>query len=166
MELLPRVSRGRRRFQDRTTPQTGTRLSLRHVAAFEQLREGPLTVGALAAWLDLMVPTVSGVLADRAGLIIRQADARDRRRTVVQIMPGKVTEIRERHDDAAAPLTRVPDRLDPRQADHVLKAIDMLGAERWSAVTHAGYIQFYAFSASLYIPGGRRRVWSKTDGGC
>jgi hypothetical protein len=56
MERLPRVSRGRRRFQDRMTPQTGTRLSLRHAAAFEQLREGPLTVGALATWLGLMLP--------------------------------------------------------------------------------------------------------------
>jgi hypothetical protein len=40
-----------------------------------QLREGLLTVGALAAWLDLMLPTVSGVLADRAGLIIRHFSA-------------------------------------------------------------------------------------------
>jgi hypothetical protein len=56
MELLPRMSRGMLRFRDRTTPQTSTRLSLRHVAVAEQLREGPLTVGALAAWLDLMLP--------------------------------------------------------------------------------------------------------------
>jgi len=40
MEQLPQVSRGRRRFQDRTTPQTGTRLSLRHGAASESYGKG------------------------------------------------------------------------------------------------------------------------------
>ncbi len=131
MQLLPRVSRGMRRLQDRATPESGTRLSLRHVAALEQLREGPLTVGTLAARLDLTLPTVSGVLADldRAGLISRQADARDRRRTVVQVMPGKVTEIREWLDDAAAPLARVLDRLGPGEQATFLKAMDMLEAE-------------------------------------
>src|SRR3954462_4701618 len=89
MQMLPRITRGMRRSQDRAAPETTAPLGPRHVAALEQLLEGPLTVGSLAPGLELPMSTVSGVLADldRAGLIIRAADACDRRRTIVQIDP-------------------------------------------------------------------------------
>ncbi len=75
MQLSPRVTRGMRRWQDRAVPVPSA-LGPRHVAALEQVRGGPLTVGELAARLDLTLPTVSGVLADldRAGLVERQPD--------------------------------------------------------------------------------------------
>ena len=55
-----------------------------------QLRGGPLTVSELASRLDLTLPTVSGVLADldRAGLVDRQPDPADRRRTIVELLRG------------------------------------------------------------------------------
>ena len=76
MQLFPRVSRGMRRWQDRIAPSSGTPLGPRHVAALQQLRGGPVTVGELASLLGLTLPTVSGVLADldRAGFIDRQPD--------------------------------------------------------------------------------------------
>jgi DNA-binding MarR family transcriptional regulator len=131
MQLLPRITRGMRRSQDRSAPQTITPLSPRHVAALEQLREGPLTVGALATRLDLTLSTVSGVLADldRAGFVVRSADAGDRRRTIVQITPAKNAEIREWLDSAAQPLARVLERLNPGEQAAFLKAMDMLEAE-------------------------------------
>jgi DNA-binding MarR family transcriptional regulator len=131
MQLLPRISRGMRRSQDRAAPQSLTPLGPRHVAALEQLREGPLTVGALAARLDLTLSTVSGVLADldRAGFVVRQPDADDRRRTIVQIMPVKNALIQQWLDGAAQPLARVLDRLDPQERAAFLKAMDMLEAE-------------------------------------
>lgn len=131
MQLLPRISRGMRRSQDRSAPQSLIPLGPRHVAALEQLREGPLTVGTLAARLDLTLSTVSGVLADldRAGFVTRQADASDRRRTVVQITPDRSAEIWEWLDGAAAPLARVLDRLDPGEQAAFLKAMDMLETE-------------------------------------
>ena len=65
MQLFPRVTRGMRRWQDRAAPApVPSPLSPRHVAALEQIRGGPLTVGELASRLDLTLPTVSGVLAD------------------------------------------------------------------------------------------------------
>ena len=75
MQLFPRVTRGMRRWQDRAAPVPSP-LSPRHVAALEQVRGGPLTVGELASRLDLTLPTVSGVLADldRAGLVERRSD--------------------------------------------------------------------------------------------
>ena len=132
MQLFPRVTRGMRRWQDRAAPApVPSPLSPRHVAALEQIRGGPLTVGELASRLDLTLPTVSGVLADldRAGLVERRPDPADRRRTIVQIIPAKSVLIEEWLDGAAAPLARVLDRLAPGEREAFLKAMDMLEAE-------------------------------------
>ncbi len=120
-----------RRSQDRAAPQSITPLGPRHVAALEQLREGPLTVGTLAGRLDLTLSTVSGLLADldRAGFVVRRADAGDRRRTIVQITPAKNALIEEWLDGAAQPLARVLDRLAPAERAAFLKAMDILEAE-------------------------------------
>jgi len=131
MQLIPRISRGMRRISDRTAPQSLIPLGPRHVAALEQLREGPLTVGTLAARLGLTLPTVSGILAelDRAGLVVREPDATDRRRTIVQITPAESSLVQEWLDGAAQPLARVLDRLLPEEQAAFLKAMDMLAAE-------------------------------------
>src|ERR1700746_3127222 len=94
MQLFPRVVRGMRRWHDRAAPAPSP-LSPRHVAALEQIRGGPLTVGELASRLDLTLPTVSGVLADldRAGLVERRPDPADRRRTLRPDIPSQATVI-------------------------------------------------------------------------
>jgi DNA-binding MarR family transcriptional regulator len=131
MQLLPRITRGLRRSQDRAAPASATLLTPRHVAVLEQLRDEPLTVGALAARLGLTLPTVSGVLAelDRAGFVVRQSDPADRRRTIVRIAPTSRAVIDEWLDGAARPLARVLDRLDAAERVAFLKAVDMLEAE-------------------------------------
>jgi DNA-binding MarR family transcriptional regulator len=132
MQLFPRVTRGMRRWQDRAVPApVAFSLSPRHVAALEQIRGGPLTVGELATRLGLTLPTVSGVLADldRAALIERRPDPADRRRTIVQIIPGQATLIGEWLDGAARPLARVLDKLTPGEQEAFLKAMDLLEAE-------------------------------------
>lgn len=131
MRLLPRITRGMRRFQGQAAPQSVIPLGPRHVAVLEQLRDGPVTVGTLATRLELTLSTVSGVLADldRAGFVTREADAGDRRRTVVQIAPEKAGQIREWLDGAADPLARVFRRLAPAERDAFLKAVDMLEEE-------------------------------------
>jgi len=123
MQLFPRVSRGMRRWQDRTAPQTPAALGPRHVAALQQLRGGALSVSELSSRLGLTLPTVSGVLADldRAGFVSRRPDPADRRRTIVQI--GQWL------DGAASPLARVLDKLDPDEQAAFLKAMDLLEAE-------------------------------------
>jgi DNA-binding MarR family transcriptional regulator len=131
MRVFPRVMRGMRRYQDRTTPETAAPLGPRHVAALEQLRDGPVSVGTLASRLGLTISTVSGVVAglDRAGFVERSADQADRRRTIVQIAPGARITVEEWLDGAAAPLVRVLDRLGPDERAAFLKAMDMLEAE-------------------------------------
>jgi DNA-binding MarR family transcriptional regulator len=129
MQLFPRVIRGMRRWQDRAAPPAP--LSPRHVAALEQIRGGPVTVGDLASRLGLTLPTVSGVLAelDRAGLVERRPDPADRRRTIVQIIPSQAPLIGEWLDGAAKPLARVLDKLDPSEQEAFLKAMDLLETE-------------------------------------
>ena len=91
IQAFRRVSRGMRRWQDGGAPPATAPLSPRHVAALEQIRGGPVTVGELASRLGLTLPTVSGVLADldRAGLVERHPDPADRRRTIVAIIPAR-----------------------------------------------------------------------------
>jgi DNA-binding MarR family transcriptional regulator len=131
MRLFPRVMRGIRRSQDQAVAHITVPLSPRHVAALEQLRESPLSVGTLADQLDLSLSTVSGVLADldQAGLVERSADQADRRRTIVQIRPGARLAVEEWLDDVSAPLARVLDRLDTDERAAFIKAMDMLEAE-------------------------------------
>jgi DNA-binding MarR family transcriptional regulator len=131
MRVFPRVVRGMRRYQDQTTPRTAAPLGPRHVAALEQLRDGPLSVGTLAARLGLTLSTVSGVLAglDQAGFVERSADQADRRRTIVQITPGARIAVQQWLDGVAAPLARVLDRLGADERAAFLKAMDLLEAE-------------------------------------
>jgi DNA-binding MarR family transcriptional regulator len=130
MQLFPRVIRGMRRWQDQAAHAPAP-LSSRHVAALDQIRGGPLTVGELASRLGLTLPTVSGVLADldRAGLVERRADPADRRRTIVQVIPGQEALIGQWLDGAAQPLARVLDKLTPGEQAAFLKAMDLLETE-------------------------------------
>jgi DNA-binding MarR family transcriptional regulator len=129
VQLFPRVIRGMRRWQDRAAPPAP--LSPRHIAALEQIRNGPVTVGELASRLGLTLPTVSGVLADldRASLVERRPDPADRRRTIVQIIPAQATVIGQWLDGAARPLARVLDKLTPGEQEAFLKAMDLLETE-------------------------------------
>jgi DNA-binding MarR family transcriptional regulator len=131
VQLFPRVIRGMRRWQDGAAPRAPAPLSPRHVAALEQIRGGPVTVGELASRLGLTLPTVSGVLADldRAGLVERRPDPADRRRTIVQIIPGQAILIGEWLDGTARPLARVLDKLTPGEQETFLKAMELLETE-------------------------------------
>jgi DNA-binding MarR family transcriptional regulator len=131
MQLLPRVTRGMRRWQDRAAPPAAAPLGPRHVAALQQLLGGPVTVSELAVRLGLTLPTVSGVLADlgRADFVERHPDPADRRRTIVAITPARAALIGEWLDGAASPVARVLDKLSPDEQAAFLKAMDLLEAE-------------------------------------
>ena len=115
-----------RRWQDAPSP-----LSPRHVAALEQIRGGPLTVGELASRLGVTVPTVSGVRADLdlAVLVGRRPDPADRRLMIVQIIPA-------RQPGSATGSTAPPNRWPaswtsspPDEQEAFLKAMDLLETE-------------------------------------
>ena len=131
MQAFRRVSRGMRRWQDHTAPAVSAPLNPRHVAALEQLRDGPLIVSELAGRLGLTLTTVSGLLADldRAGMIERQPDPADRRRTIVEIIPAQAALISDWLDGAARPLARVLDQLSPIEQEAFVKAMNLLATE-------------------------------------
>jgi DNA-binding MarR family transcriptional regulator len=131
MQVFRRVSRGMRRWQDGAAPPATAPLSPRHVAALEQLLDGPVTVSELASRLGLTLTTVSGVLADldRAGFIERHPDPADRRRTIVGVIPARAALVGEWLDGAARPLARVLDKLSPSEQQAFLKAMDLLETE-------------------------------------
>jgi DNA-binding MarR family transcriptional regulator len=66
---------------------------------------------------------------DRAGLVERRPDPADRRRTIVQIIPGQAILIGEWLDGAASPLARVLDKLTPAEQETFLKAMELLETE-------------------------------------
>ena len=131
MQLFPLIMRGMRRWQDDAAPPTQIPLAPRHVAVLEQLRGGPISVGDVACQLGLTLTTVSGVLADldRAGLIERYPDPRDRRRTFVQVVPGQAELVKQWLDGAASPIARVLGKLDHAEQEAFLKAMNLLEAE-------------------------------------
>jgi DNA-binding MarR family transcriptional regulator len=129
--LFPRISRGLRRHQEQAAPDTSGPLGPRHVAALQQLLDGPAGVGDLAGRLGLTLPTVSGLVADldRAGFVERRADRADRRRTIVEITEARRVAVDGWLDGAAAPLGRVLERLCPEERLAFLKAMDLLEEE-------------------------------------
>ena len=90
---------------------------------------GPVFV--VASRLGLTLPAASGVLADldRACLVERRPDPADRRRTIVQIIPGQAALIGHWLDGAARPLARVLDQLTTSEQEVFLKAMDLLETE-------------------------------------
>ena len=90
MQAVPPRDRGMRRWHDRAAPRPRAAEPAAHRRTRADPRR-PATVGELASRLGLTLPTVSGVLADldRAGLVERRPDPADRRRTIVQIIPGQ-----------------------------------------------------------------------------
>ena len=131
MQLIPRVSRGMRRWQDQAAPASSASLGPRHVAALQQVRGGPVSVGELAGRLGLTLPTVSGVVADldKAGFVCRHPDPADRRRTIVAVVPEQQAVVEGWLDGASGPLERVLGKLKPSERDAFIKAMDLLEAE-------------------------------------
>jgi DNA-binding MarR family transcriptional regulator len=129
--MFPRVIRSFRRHQEQAAPADSAPLGPRHVAALQQLLDGPVGVGDLAGRLVLTLPTVSGLVADldRAGFVERRSDHRDRRRTIVEITPARRPAVDAWLEGSVAPLARVLDRLEPVERVAFLKAMDLLEEE-------------------------------------
>lgn len=130
VHVLPRITRGLRRTTPRVEePPTG--LGLRHRSALSQIREGELTVGALASHLGLTLPTVSGVVADleRAGFVRRTPDPKDRRRTLLSVCAERRGCVDRWLEGSSAPVARVLEQLSPEERATFVKAMDLLDLE-------------------------------------
>lgn len=125
LELFPRVIKGMGRHVEGTMPVQDEPIGPRHCAALRRLMNGPTTVGSLAGYMGITLPTASGLLAalDRAGLIIRSADPADRRRTIVDIRPERRDEVQTWLADLAEPLTSALAQLGDDEVEAFVKAM-------------------------------------------
>jgi|SRR5690625_1559464 len=106
-------------------------LTARHGAVLSQLVHGQeMTVGGLAARLDVRLSTVSELVADLAcaGLASRRRDPGDRRRVLVSLADAYRGPMERFVADRAAPLLRVLERLSPSE----LRGF-AAGLEAWAA---------------------------------
>ena len=131
--LLPRVMRGLKRHKGPAAVELwrSAQLGQRHASVLSFLIDRPKTVGELAADLELGLTTVSGVVAelDRAGLVERQQDPADRRRTIVTIRSEHRPAIEAWLTGAAAPIVRVLEQLSPEERAVFVRAMDLLDHE-------------------------------------
>lgn len=131
VQLLPQITRGLRRHPVPPGVQEG-KLGPRHGVALSLLRaHGPLTIGQLARGLRLTLPTVSGIIAEveQVGFVERSTDPRDRRRTIVTLLPQRSAAVATWLDDATAPLARALVKLSPDERVTFLKGMTLLDAE-------------------------------------
>jgi DNA-binding MarR family transcriptional regulator len=128
--LLPRVVRGVRRYKE-PDAATSPRLGPRHGTVLYLLGSGPKTVSALARALELELPTVSGAVADleRSGLVERDQDPMDRRRTIVRLASDRDPAIEAWLSSATTPLVRTLDALSPGERAAFVKGLRLLDAE-------------------------------------
>ena len=107
-------------------------LTLAQFGVLAHLQAAPhISQQALADWLSVTKGNIVGLLnrLEDRGLVERRPDPADRRRTIVQVIPGQATLIGHWLDGAARPLARVLDKLTPDEQETFLKAMDLLETE-------------------------------------
>lgn len=98
---------------------------------FSLAMRGPASVGELAARLGLAPATASLLVndLDRAGLVVRTEDFRDRRRTIVSVPDRQRRQLQRMARERLGLVRRTLDRLDPDARDHFLLGLRVLAEE-------------------------------------
>jgi DNA-binding MarR family transcriptional regulator len=107
-------------------------LAPRHMSAFAVVAlDGPMTVSELAQREGLALSTASLLVTQlgEAGLVERNEDAADRRRTVVSVAPRHRRESEAVLESKLAPLRRALARMGPERAAALLEGLQILVEE-------------------------------------
>ena len=107
-------------------------LGARHMPPlFAVARRGPMSVGELAERLGLAPTTVSLLVneLDRAGLMQRDEDEDDRRRTIVSVPEEHRQLLAELADERLAVMRRTLERLTPQAREHFAQGLRVLAEE-------------------------------------
>jgi DNA-binding MarR family transcriptional regulator len=131
--LLPQLIMGLKRNRGAVPAELlpAGRLGPRHVAALLSLAvRGPATVGELAQRQEMTLPHASLVVGELAkvGLVERQPDEQDRRRTIVSVSPEHAQTITGMAAQAAAPLVAFLEQLGEERADRFIDDLALLVA--------------------------------------
>jgi DNA-binding MarR family transcriptional regulator len=92
---------------------------------------GPASVGELASRLGLASATASLLVndLDRAGLVVRSEDRRDRRRTIVSVPEEQRRQLQQMARERLGLVRRTLDRLEPEARTHFLLGLRILAEE-------------------------------------
>jgi DNA-binding MarR family transcriptional regulator len=107
-------------------------LGTRHASSLLSVAlHGPTTVTQLARRCHVSVKTASlvAVELERAGLVERDHDPADRRRTILTIPVDKQQVVEEGLKKRAAPLRRTLERLTPEQREGFIRGLELLAQE-------------------------------------
>jgi DNA-binding MarR family transcriptional regulator len=98
---------------------------------FSLAMRGPASVGELASRLGLAPATASLLVndLDRAGLVVRTEDFRDRRRTIVSVPEQQRRQLQRMARERLGLVRRTLDRLEPDARDHFLLGLHILAEE-------------------------------------
>jgi DNA-binding MarR family transcriptional regulator len=124
--LPPELARA---FRDRS-------LGPRHMQPLFSLAMcGPASVGELAGRLGLAPATVSLLVndLDRAGLVVRSEDLRDRRRTIVRVPEAQRRQLQRMASERLGIVRRTLERLEPEARAHFLLGLRILAEESTAA---------------------------------
>ncbi len=108
------------------------RLGPRHFPALMLIAaQQPLTVGELAVRLHFSLATTSQLVSDldRAGLVSRNQDPADRRRTLVAVSDQSATAVAQWYAGRAEPVQRALGQLTPLERRTLIKSLGILGDE-------------------------------------
>ena len=113
-----------RRLRQNASGMTQSQLS----ALASVQRDGPLTIGALAAIENVRPPSISRIVGtlEGEGWVARVADATDKRVALVEITDAGTGQLTTLRADRDAWLARRLEALDPHDVDAILGAVDAL----------------------------------------
>lgn len=144
LQALPEVAAGLKRGGVPTELQflfTAASLGPRHIPVLSYLlMDGPMTVGELAARLNLSMPTTSLMVGQLSqhGIAERGRDPGDRRRVLVRIADVHRPLVQSWLDQRAEPIRRALARLSPAQRRVFCEGLRMLAEEFTTTVEDRG----------------------------
>src|SRR3954470_100886 len=110
----------------------GVPFAPRHVSTLLQIgQEAPIGMSELAERMHVSLATISQVVTDLEdwGVVERQTDTTDRRRTLVSVAPQHRPAIRQIFEQRLRPLDRALRRLEPDERVALIRGLTVLAEE-------------------------------------
>ena len=126
------IKRVRNRPLVENSPLHAVPFAPRHVSTLLQIgQDGPIGMSELAERMNVSLATMSQVVTDLEdwGVVERQSDPADRRRTLVSVTPEHRPAIRTIFEQRLRPLDRALRRLEPDERIALIRGLTVLSEE-------------------------------------
>lgn len=125
-----------KRIKHRPIPENpalqGVPFAPRHISMLLQVaQDGPIGMSELAERMQVSLATASQVVGDLEtwGLVVRETDSNDRRRTLTSVAPQHRAHVRAIFEQRLRPLDRTLRRLEPDQRAGLIQGLMTLAEE-------------------------------------